>query len=497
MDRLGRMEGAMQRTTRSKLTRLRWACALPVALAVSQGCAERGSDRADGGAGRSAEGEAGAGDEGGATAGDHSGGGQTSTGGAAGTAASDTGGRDGRNTGGSAGSISPVDRCAPLPHPGADEPSRVVSSAAELKAAVEGDAAEGETVFIADGTYVVEPMAVTVPRLTIRSESGRREDVTLDLDDTPNDLDNGTIFNVWASGITIAELTLTHAYNHAVHVTGTDAGDTTDTVLYDLHLVDNREQQVKLNADSSGQYGPRGGRLACSLVELTADGRSHVADYGGYSSCYTGGVDGHMAFDWVVENNVFRGIYCEGREVDIAEHAVHFWSTSGENLVQNNVIIDCSRGVGVGMGDSTQPDTVVRNNLLFASAGFTGFDTGIELEGVSNVTVVHNTMAGPMAIGINQRRSSDTGQVANNIVTGSSQAVMGSSGCDVSNNHTLADTGIFASLDPDSPEFLRLGPSASAAVVNAGLDLRAVCPEDIDGDARDSEPDLGADELVR
>jgi hypothetical protein len=519
---------------RDRRTRLRWTRAFPMTAAlIVAACGNHGSGSTDGDAGQTAEGGAGTTAGGGAATGNHSGGGHARTGGAAGTEASDTGGRTegdrggaggndtggsgsagratggsaasgvggsvgaaGTDTGGSAGTLPLPNRCEALPQPRANEPSRVVSSAAELKAAVEGEAAEGETVFIADGTYLVEPMAVTVPHLTIRSESGRRENVTLDLDYTPNDLDNGSIFNVWASGVTLADLTLTHAYNHAVHVTGTDAGDTTDTVLYDLYLLDNREQQVKLNADSSGQYGPRRGRLACSLVELTADGRSYVADYGGYTSCYTGGIDGHVAFDWVVENNVFRGIYCEGREVDIAEHAVHFWSTSGENLVQSNVIIDCSRGVGLGMGDSTQADTVVRNNLLFASTGFTGFDTGIELEGVSNVTVVHNTMAGPMAIGINQRRESDTGQVANNILTGTSRAVMGSSGCDVASNHTLADTAIFSSLDPDSPDFLRLAPSRSAAVVDAGLDLRAVCPEDIDGDARDTEPDLGADELV-
>ncbi|MBN1610629.1 MAG: hypothetical protein JW940_28625 [Polyangiaceae bacterium] len=520
-----------------KPTRSRWARTLPVTVTlIVAACGGHGSGSTDEGAGQTAEGGAGTNAGGEAATGSHSGGGHARTGSAAGTEAIDTGGRTdgdrggaggndtggsgsagratggsvtsggssvggsvgaaGTDTGGGAGTLPLPNRCDPLPEPRANEPSRVVSSASALKAAVEGEAAEGETIFIADGTYLVEPMAVTVPHLTIRSESGHRENVTLDLAYTANDFDNGSIFNVWASGITVAHLTLTHAYNHAVHVTGTDAGDTTDTVLYDLHLLDNREQQVKLNADSSGQYGPRRGRLACSLVELTADGRDHVADFGGYTSCYTGGIDGHVAFDWVVEDNVFRGIYCEGREVDIAEHAVHFWSTSGENLVQSNVIIDCSRGVGLGMGDSTQADTVVRNNLLFASTGFAGFDTGIELEGVSNVTVVHNTMAGPMAIGINQRRETDTGQVANNILTGTSRAVMGSSGCDVSSNHTLADTAVFSSLDPDSPDFLRLAPSRSAAVVDAGLDLRAVCPEDIDGDARDTEPDVGADELV-
>jgi hypothetical protein len=236
--------------------------------------------------------------------------------------------------------------------------------------------------------------------------------------------------------------------------------------------------------------------VACSLIELTAAGRQNVADYDEWMSCYTGGIDGHSAFEWVVENNLFRGIYCEGRQIDIAEHAVHFWSTCGDNLVQNNIVIDCSRGVGLGMGGESQPNTVVRNNLIFATSGFSGFDTGVELEGVSNVTVVHNTMAGPIAIGVNQRQGADTGQVMNNILVGTNQVVMGSSACDVSNNHTLDDPGIFASLDPSSPSFLRLASAAPAAVVDAGLDLRSVCSHDIDGDERDALPDIGADELV-
>lgn len=396
---------------------------------------------------------------------------------------------------GSGGTLPVAEDCAPLPPPEPSAATRSVASAEELRAAVEGDAEPGETIFIEDGTYLVVPMAVGVPNITIRSASSDRDSVTLDLDYTPNSFDNGTIFNVWASGVTIADLTLVRAYNHGVHVSGTETGDTTDTLLYNLHIQDSREQQIKLNADGSTAYGPRRGRIACSLLELTESGRAEVADYGGYSSCYTGGVDGHVAFDWVVENNVISGLYCEGREVDIAEHGVHFWSTSWNILVQNNVILDCSRGVGLGMGNSTQPDSVVRNNLIFASAGFAGFDTGIELEGVSNVRVIHNTVAGAVLIGLNQRRESDTGQIANNIFMGSARDLMGSSGCEASSNTTATDLSLFASTDPSSPEFLRLAEPGSPEVVDAGLDLRDLCPDDIDGLSRDDHPDIGADEL--
>ena len=505
--------------TRRHLTRVSgpWALAMTLTTAACGSDDSDGSgDHASGAAGEAATPGSAGSDTG--SSGDGGGGATSSAGGSAGDAGRETGGSGGSGgnatagsggeptagspgsggnaTAGSSGAPPLPQACGQLPQPASGDPTRVVASAGELKAAVEGDASPGETVFVASGTYRVEPMAVTVPDLTIRSESGNRDDVTLDLDYTPNSFDNGSIFNVWASGITIAHLTLTHAYNHPIHVTGTDDGDTTDTLIYDLHIVDGREQQIKINTDGSGQHVPRRGRVACSLIELTDAGRANIADYGGYSSCYTGGVDGHSAFEWVIENNVFRGIYCEGREIDIAEHAVHLWSTSGDNLVQNNVIIDCSRGVGIGMGDATQPNTIVRNNLMFATSSFSGFDTGVELEGASDVSIVHNTMAGPITIGVNQRRDTDTGLVANNILTGSSHVVMGSSACDVSDNYSLTDTGIFASLDPSSPRFLRLASSASSDVVDTGLDLRATCPQDIDGDERDAQPDLGADELV-
>jgi hypothetical protein len=65
---------------------------------------------------------------------------------------------------------------------------------------------------------------------------------------------------------------------------------------------------------------------------------------------YTGGIDAHQARDWVVRANRFTGIYCEDGEV--AEHAIHFWTGSRDTLIENNVIVNCSRGIGLGLVQS-------------------------------------------------------------------------------------------------------------------------------------------------
>jgi len=102
--------------------------------------------------------------------------------------------------------------------------------------------------------------------------------------------------------------------------------------------------------------------------------------------------------------NRFEDIYCAGE--GLAEHAVHFWKRSRGTLVENNIIVDCARGMGFGMGDTDTGsriyadapngsdfghiDGIIRNNVIYADIDY--FDTGIEIIQARQPVVVHNTV---------------------------------------------------------------------------------------------------------
>ena len=102
---------------------------------------------------------------------------------------------------------------------------------------------------------------------------------------------------------------------------------------------------------------------------------------------YIGGIDIHAGNSWIIRNNKFNNIASPGRY--IAEHAIHIWNNASNNLVENNVIEDCDRGIGFGLVQTTSIKNisysnrggVIRNNMIIHSDNNHPFsDTGIVLE---------------------------------------------------------------------------------------------------------------------
>ncbi len=395
-------------------------------------------------------------------------------------------------------SAPPVDRCAPLAAPTGTVIKVTPAQAAQLPGIVAG-AASGATVLLGDGTYLMQGgestrrIQITKP-LTLRSASGQRDKVILDGEYVTQEIITST-----ASDVTIADLTIKRAVYHLVHVMGAP-GNTRNTRLYNLALVDSGEQFVKVNSDGQGHYADEG-RLECSSLELTAAGRPHIQTNPG--GCYTGGIDGHGAWNWVVRDNHFKGIHCENGS--LAEHAVHFWTGSRDTLVERNLILDCARGVGFGLGDSgtgrdypDKPypgvgylghvDGIIRNNLIHASgAAAQWFDTGIELAQARGVKVLHNTVASkPTFSSIDYRWANTVATIRNNLTSKITQRD-GAAGT-VDHNLESAATTLFVNA-ANADYHLAAGAAAAidkgVAVPEAGLDL--------DGKAHDvGLPDLGA-----
>jgi len=418
-----------------------------------------------------------------------------------GGARGDGGGADGDGGGGGDAGAAAFG-CPALPAPEGNVIDVTPDQADELPDIVRG-AATGDTISLADGTYSLPAtLQMAVAGVTLRSASDDPAAVILDASYTVAEA-----VQVSASDVTIAHLTITRAVDHPVHVVAPDGGpDVTGFVLYGARLIDGGEQFLKVNPGAARDAWVDGGRVECTLFRLTDEGRPMVErDPGG---CYTGGVDVHAGRGWVVRQNRFEDIYCAGE--GLAEHAVHFWVGSRDTLVEDNVIVDCARGIGFGLGeegngegrdydDDPYPgagyighyDGLIRNNAVWAAIEW--FDTGIGLEQARGARVYHNTVvsadsAADFFASIDVRFDNSVAAVTNNLTRRISQREGGSGTVD--SNAEMVDPAIFvdaAAGDLHLAAGADLAIDKGIAVEDAGLDL--------DGEPHTSgAPDLGADE---
>ncbi len=274
--------------------------------------------------------------------------------------------------------------CARLAAPGGAVVNVSPAQAGELPAIVAG-APAGATIRLADGTYPIGTITMSRPGVTLRSASGHPGRVVLDGAYGPS-----ALIHPFANNLTVAELTLTRARDHLVHSYPAAGGpDLSGLRLYRVRMVDSGEQFLKVNSNAARSAWVDSGTVACSQFVMTAAGRANIERAFG---CYTGGIDVHSGRGWRVRDSTFAGIYCEDGE--LAEHAIHFWKGARGTLVENNVISNCARAIGFGLGDTGEGrawaddpypgvgyighyDGVIRGNSVLAD--IPQYDTGIEL----------------------------------------------------------------------------------------------------------------------
>lgn len=397
------------------------------------------------------------------------------------------------------------DVCPALPPPTGNVVD--VSTVAELQAAV-NNAVPNTTIRIADGTYNLNGVClrIDVPNVTLRSASGNCEAVVLDGNYVTTE-----IIQIVASNVTIADLTLREAYYHPIHIMSTASSNTVNTLIYNVHVIDPGQQAIKINPVAGGYYTDDG-EIACSRIELTDAGRPYVWDIN--ESCYTGGVDAHQSWGWVIRDNEIEGFWCEN---GLSEHAVHFWRACRATLVERNVLVDNARGVGFGLdtnGDArTYPDNpcpaagggyvdhydgIIRNNFVFARrselfASEYGFDCGICLWNACGAQAVHNTIAStqdPFS-SIEWRFDYTDVDIVNNLA--SYRLLERGGTAHLSGNLEYQPLSLFV----DGPGGdLHLVATATDAIDQGVPVTPGLCDDDIDGDARPIGPvsDVGADE---
>ena len=233
------------------------------------------------------------------------------------------------------------------------------------------------TVLIADGTYPIATTSwypyITASNVIFRSLSGNRDACILTgegMRSVNPETENG-IFAV-GDNITIANLTIKDLGNHGISVTGDNL------YVYNVKIQDTYEQMIKGSSDADGVNN---GTIKCSYFEYTN---------GIGPNWYIGGIDLHKATDWTISDNFFINIASPADFV--AEHAIHLWEGSANNLVERNQIINCDRGIGFGLGSSPNDGGIIRNNMIYNNGGHPYHDVGIGLETSPNTEVYNNTV---------------------------------------------------------------------------------------------------------
>jgi len=354
------------------------------------------------------------------------------------------------------------------------------------------------------GTYLLDGdlLHFATPGVTLRSASGNRDAVVLD-----GNYQGGNIILIRASNVTIADLTVTRAWYHPIHVTPASS-HVTGTLIHDVRIVDPGEQAIKINADSTQTLFVNDGVIRCSRIELTDAGRPQIRN-----NCYTGGIDAHRARGWQIRDNIIEGFWCP---TGLSEHGIHVWTGSRDTLVERNLIRNCARGIGFGLGQATPgrmyPDNpcggavnighydgIIRNNAVFANddrlfdEGAGGFDAGIALEQACGTRVLHNTVVSTRApfSSIEGRFVNTVATLTNNLMSHNLRP-RDSANLTLAGNLQNAPAALF--VDSVSAGDLHLVPTASAAIDQGAAVPAGQADHDMDGELREPARDIGADE---
>lgn len=361
--------------------------------------------------------------------------------------------------------------------------THTVATEPQLRTAVQNLVA-GDTVLVADGTYTLtDTLYVRAANVTIRGQSGQRARVVVQGDAMSATARVGNVFRVESDGVRIQDLTLQRCRWHLIQITGDQ--DTDGLTVSNCVLRDSYEQMLKGSIDPANtSVASDRGLVENCLFEYTA---------GIGPQWYIGGIDVHGGRDWIVRGNTFRNIISPNTAV--AEFAVHFWNNSADNLVERNVIVDCDRGIGFGLGDRGNSGGIIRNNMISHANRGQYTDAGIALANSPGSQVVGNTVysdhAFPWAIEYRFTATQNV-RIADNLTNRPILARDGASGS-VGTNVTNATASWFVA--PAAGD-LHLA-SRIASVVDAGVAVAGLVT-DIDGQARPQGAgiDIGADELV-
>lgn len=375
----------------------------------------------------------------------------------------------------------------------------------------------GDTVLLEDGTYTFIDAAdgdftgvfFTTPDITLRSMSGDPTAVILDSEYVSHGGQSAPI-TIDASGVVVADLTVTRSVFHLIHIWSNGDG----ALIHNVHMIDGGQQFLKSSVNDGTVDGVE---VSCTNFLMTDAGRDNVWGYGpqdGGTACYTGGIDTHNATNWNIHDSYFDGIYCDATGVQrpahgrspeardnmtynggLAEHGIHMWDSAqgtGHTIARNRVV-NCARGIGLGLTDTVYGSSVVNNMVFSEFAGAREHDVGIIVERGVDTLVAHNSVYFSHAESY-PRTIEYRWDVTNNLTVDANvtnREVAARDGAVASGENVLgADPTWFA--DAASGD-LHLADCSGPGQVPASPDVT----DDFDGDPRSDLTAPGADECAR
>ena len=281
--------------------------------------------------------------------------------------------------------------------------TQVVTTADQLRDAVT-NAAEGAVIGIEKGEYDLSGHNMIVFKnkrnVMIRSVTGCPDDVVFKgsgfhkKDGHPTrPIDEPILILANCHHITIHGITFRDSNCHGVKVSG--EGNNSYVTVDRCKFFDINERMIKGSMGHDGAVIP-GMRVTNNYFEDTQ--LPYESDHMDvFEGNYISAMDMMVLHDAVVSNNVFVNI--KGKSGG-GRGAVFIWGLSKNITVENNVFIQCDRGIAFGNPGSISvaegnagyfvDGGVIRNNTIIGSTG-----QGIEIANTNNVTISNNTIYCP------------------------------------------------------------------------------------------------------
>lgn len=363
-----------------------------------------------------------------------------------------------------------------------------VGTVSELQNAVVSANSSGgnKTILLKDGTYTLtNTLYINSPNVSISGQSAARDKVIIQGDAMSPTARVGNLLRVAASNFLLSTVTLQKSGWHLLQIAGETNADYPQ--IRNVVFRDAYQQMLKVSINTDNRsVTSDNGLVEHSLFEYTA---------GIGPQYYIGGIDAHGSKNWVVRNNTFRSIISPNTTV--AEFAVHFWNGSANNTVEKNLIVNCDRGIGFGLGGfPNNTGGIIRNNMIYhvANAGQYA-DVGIALANSPGTQVYNNTvfMENSFAWALEYRFASTTNVLFVNNLT--NKPIMNRDGASGTVSKNVTNAGGTWFVKPASGD-LHLA-SAISSVVAAGQAVSGLS-DDFDGQLRPvgTGIDIGADQFA-